>query len=303
MLCRGSKRWSPFSWTVYLSCYQWKKWWNRIHGRTPVGWDTDSECIWLQAAPKKRRSSGSKEPGDSSLTFSRDFCRRARNQAGEYGEPPFRRDSRNRWQSEEKEMSVCTRRPSCPEGKRPRASKRQIAEQISVLFLLKLKSVISALSADKLSAGKLSLGRGNIWKVTAAQRSFWDWCSRLVHGYLSEVVQPTPKHSGPPCHWLGAEDETNFLLVEGTHGARLNAPLGRRPGAHAYGYPLLWRAAADNSRNSHLKSTPTGHCRTDTDALPWQATAEQFFFSKFNMLIMFVFALSATPTTPAHTVQ
>ena len=43
-------------------------------------------------------------------------------------------------------MSVCTRRPSCPEGKRPRASEWQIAEQVSVLFLLKLKSVISALS-------------------------------------------------------------------------------------------------------------------------------------------------------------
>ena len=62
------------------------------------------------------------------------------------GEPPFRRDSRNCWQPQEKEMSVCTRRPSSPEGKRPRASERQIAEQVSVLFLLKLKWVISALS-------------------------------------------------------------------------------------------------------------------------------------------------------------
>ena len=65
--------------------------------------------------------------------------RRARNQESE---PPFR----NCWQPEEKEMSVCTRRPSCPEGKRPRASERQIAEQVSMLFLLKLKSVISAIS-------------------------------------------------------------------------------------------------------------------------------------------------------------
>ena len=69
--------------------------------------------------------------------------RRARNQESE---PPFRRDSRNCWQPEEKEMSVCTRRPSCPKDKRPRASERQIAEQVSVLFLLKLKLVISALS-------------------------------------------------------------------------------------------------------------------------------------------------------------
>ena len=69
--------------------------------------------------------------------------KRARKQESE---PPFRRDSRNCWQPEEKEMSVCTRRPSCPEGKRPRGSERQIAEQVSVLFLLKLKSVTSVLS-------------------------------------------------------------------------------------------------------------------------------------------------------------
>ena len=88
-----------------------------------------------------------KEPGGSSL--SRDTCsgrHQTGTKPGEYGEPPFRRDSRNKWQPEEKEMSVCTRRPSYPEGKRPRASERQIAEQVSVLFLLKLKSVISALS-------------------------------------------------------------------------------------------------------------------------------------------------------------
>ena len=57
------------SWTVYLSCYQRKKWWR---WRTPVGWDTDSVCIWLPGAPKKRRGSGSKEPGG--LSLSRDSC-------------------------------------------------------------------------------------------------------------------------------------------------------------------------------------------------------------------------------------
>ena len=64
-----------------------------------------------------------------------------------HGEPAFRRDSRNSPGGSQKrtsEMSVCTRRP--PKGKIPRASERQIAEQVSVLFLLRLKSVISALS-------------------------------------------------------------------------------------------------------------------------------------------------------------
>ena len=103
------------------------------------------------AAPKKRRISGSKLKELQDSTLSRDSCS-GRHQTGmkpgEYGEMPFRRDSWNRWQPEEKKMSICTRRPSCLEGKRPRsrASERQIAEQVNVLFLLKLKSVISALS-------------------------------------------------------------------------------------------------------------------------------------------------------------
>ena len=51
-----------------------------------------------------------------------------------------------RWQPEEKEMSACVRRPSCPGGGggQETKSERQIAELVSVLFLLKLKSVISA---------------------------------------------------------------------------------------------------------------------------------------------------------------
>ena len=105
------------SWTVYLSCYQRKKW----RWRTPVGWDTDSVCISLPGAPKKRRSSGSRNLAArrSQETPVQAGTRRARNQESE---PPFRRDSRNCWAPEEKEMSVCLRRPSCPEGKRPRAS-------------------------------------------------------------------------------------------------------------------------------------------------------------------------------------
>ena len=59
-----TKRWSPFSWTVYLSCYQWKKWWNGTLANTSLA-KHQSACIWLLAAPQW--SSGSKEPGGSLL--------------------------------------------------------------------------------------------------------------------------------------------------------------------------------------------------------------------------------------------
>ena len=57
-------------------------------------------------------------------------------------------------------------------------------------------------------------------------------------------------------------------------------------------------------RNSHLKSAPQGHCRMSDGAqttrtfffvegthVHWQATAEQFFFSKFNMHVLFILYL------------
>ena len=106
----------------------------------------------------------------------------------------------------------------------------------------------------------------------------------------------------------------NFLFVEGTHGSswRLNAPFetgvqaDKRPGAH--GYPVghyseeLQRTTARiGCRNSHLKSAPPGHCHISDGAqttrtfffvegthVHWQATAEQFFLSKFNIHIMFI---------------
>ena len=58
-------------------------------------------------------------------------------------------------------------------GEQETKSERQIAEQVSVLFLLKLKSVILVLSILR----QTSLGQGNTWKLTVAQRSFRDWCS------------------------------------------------------------------------------------------------------------------------------
>ena len=92
-----------------------------------------------------QRSSGSSNLGAhrSQETPVQAGTRRARNQESE---PPFRRDSRNCWQPEEKEISVCTRRPSCPEGKRPRASERQIAEQVIHERVVSLEVEISALS-------------------------------------------------------------------------------------------------------------------------------------------------------------
>ena len=115
--------------------------------------------------------------------------------------------------------------------------------QVSVLFLLKLKF------RRYQSSEKLSLCRENTWKLTAAQRSFRDWCS-------------------------GGQETRSALAT------------------HASG-SLLWRAAADNSKNwSPLKSAPPGHCHMSDGAqttrtfffvegthVHWQATAEHFFFS------------------------
>ena len=153
----------------------------------------------LPGAPKKWRSSGSSNLAAlrSQKTPVQAGTRRARNQESE---PPFQRDSRICWQPEEKEMSVSTRRPLCREGKRPRTSEKQIAEQVSVLFLLKLKF------RRYQSSEKLSLCRGNTRKLTAAQRSFRDWCSGGqgpgAHGYpvghYSEELQRTTARIGCP---------------------------------------------------------------------------------------------------------
>ena len=77
------------------------------------------------------------------LLFKAD-TRRARNQ--ESMASRLSEETAGTGSSQKRKRCACTRRPLCPEGKRPRASERQIAEQVSVLFLLKLKSVISALS-------------------------------------------------------------------------------------------------------------------------------------------------------------
>ena len=101
--------------------------------------DTDGICTAYGCPAEKWQQ----EHGGSSL--SRDSCS-GRHQTGTKpeSESPFRRDSRNCWQPEEKEMSVCTRRPSCPEGKRPkseRAANRRTGERV-----VSLEAEVSALS-------------------------------------------------------------------------------------------------------------------------------------------------------------
>ena len=78
----------------------------------------------------------------------------------------------NRWQPEEKEMSACTKRPSCPEGKWPRA-RGKLPSKRACCFSWSWSWWFWRYQ----SSDKLSLGGGNIWKPTAAQRSFRDWCS------------------------------------------------------------------------------------------------------------------------------
>ena len=157
-------------------------------------------------------------------------------------------------QPQEKEMSVCTKRPSCPEGNRPRASVRQIAEQVSVLFLLKLKLVISALSilgkTFSLSREHMEANGGStllsrlVFRWTRDQeRMATQWATTLksCSGQQQELdVETVTWRAHPPghCHITdGAQTTRTFFFVEGTH-------------------------------------------------VHWQATAEQFFFSKFNMHII-----------------
>ena len=144
-------------------------------------------------------------------------------------------------------------RPSCPEGKRPRASERQVAEQVSVLFLLKLKFRLYQSSEKTFSLSKEQMEANGGSTLL----------SRLV-------FRRTRAHGYPVGH---------------------------------YSEELQRTTARIGCRNSHLKSADPGHCHMSDGAqttrtfffvegthVHWQATAEQFFFSKFNMhtCIMFI---------------
>ena len=111
--------------------------WPPTLNKIPLPLPLPLPTAYAYGCPALQRNGGAVAPRNLAAYRSQETpvqagTRRARNQESE---PPFR----NCWQPEEKEMSVCTRRPSWPEGKRPRASKRQIAEQVSVLFLLKFE--------------------------------------------------------------------------------------------------------------------------------------------------------------------
>ena len=96
--------------------------WNRIRWRTPVGWDTKS---YAYGCPPLRRNGGSVTVRNMRLIAPKRLLfrptpdghetRRAWRVAGPKGQ-------QNGWQPEKNEMSAPTWRPSCPEGKRPRAS-------------------------------------------------------------------------------------------------------------------------------------------------------------------------------------
>ena len=81
---------------------------------------------------------------------------------------------------------------------------------------------------------------------------------------------------------------TNFLLVEGTYGSwrRLNAAfetgvqVDKGPGAH--GYPLLWRAAADNSRNWMSKPSPEKRTHRSLSHERWSTDDTDILFRGAN---------------------
>ena len=148
-------------------------------------------------------------------------------------------------------MSACTKKPSCLRGQETK-SERQIAKRVSVLFLLKLKSVILALSI---------LGQTFSWSREHMEANGG---SMLL---LRLVFRRTRDQERMATHY--SEE--------------------------------LRTAARIECRNSHLKNAPAGHCHMNDGAqttrtfffvewtnVHWQATAEQFFFSKFNMHSMFI---------------
>ena len=132
-------------------------------------------------------------------------------------------------------------------------SERQIALQVSVLFLLNMKSVISALSI---------LGQTFSWSREHMEAN-------------------------------GGSTLLSTLVFRRTRDQE-------RMATHC-SEELQQTTAGIECRNSHLKSAPRGHCDRNDGAqttqtfffvegthIHWQATAEQFFFSKFNMHIMFI---------------
>ena len=232
------------------SCYQWKKWWNRIHWRTPVGWDTNA---YAYGCSPLRRNGGS-------VT--------ARNLAAHRSQgTPVQADTRRAWNQESmasrwseetaehvvarRQRNECLYEETIVLGGQKTKSERQIAEQVSVLFLLKLKSVISALAileqTFSLSREHVEANGGStllsrlVFRRTIARDQ-----ERMATHYSEELQRTTAgcrnSHlkSAPTghCHTSdGAQTTRTFFFVEGTH-------------------------------------------------VHWQATAEQLCFSKLNMNIM-----------------
>ena len=130
---------SPCSWTVYLSRGEPHTLANTSRTRH------QSVCIWLHAAPKKRRISDRKEHAAhrSQETPVRQTPDGARNQESMAS---CRSEGTAEWVAARREWNerlyVETIVPWGEETK----SEQQIAKKVSVLLLLKLKSVISALA-------------------------------------------------------------------------------------------------------------------------------------------------------------
>ena len=62
--------------------------------------------------------------------------------------------------------------PGGQETKSERAANRRAGERV-----VSLEVEVGDFGVINQSSDKLSLGRGNTWKLMAAQRSFRDWCS------------------------------------------------------------------------------------------------------------------------------
>ena len=220
-----------FSWTVYLLCYQWKRWWNRIRWRTPVAGETLT--AYAYCCPPLQRNGGAVA---------------ARNLAAHRSqETPVQADTR--WERNQESMasrlSEETARAGGSQKRKKWASVRGDHRARRARDQERPSGKLSSRGACCFSwswswwfrryqsSDKLSFGRGNVWKLTAAQRSF-----------------------------------------------RTGVQVDKRPGAH--GYPLLWRAAVDNSRNWMSKQSPEKRTHRSLSHERWNTDDTDILFSGGN---------------------
>ena len=149
----------------------------------------------------------------------------------------------------------------------------------------------NALAAEAWPARKRSLWREDVLRQTINQECMATWEKSELLNELLRNSQPSPKHSCRPLtrgRWRW--DTYKLSLGRGNTRKRTAAPRM----ANHYSEELQRTTAGRISKQSSAPTVArtgaqtTGILLVEGTHVHWQATAEQFFFSKFNMRIMFI---------------